>query len=104
MEERGKFERETLSNYGGTRNQSSHRVSGDGMNELIVVTIIAAVEGKVTPAPLNDVQGLKENLSLLGSVPADRLLALEVLWTPQDENDYFTRDELVADYPDLNML
>ena len=104
MAERGKFERETLSNFGGRTNRSVHKASGDGMNELIVVTVIAAIDGKVTPAPVNDVQGLKENLTLLGSVPADRLLALEVLWTPQDENDYFTKDELVTDYPTLNML
>ena len=104
MKERGKFERETLSNYGGNRNRAMHRASGDGGNELIVVTVIAAIDGKLEPAQVNDLQGLKENLSLLGSVPADRLLALEVLWTPQDENDYFTKDELVTDYPTLNML
>jgi uncharacterized membrane protein len=104
MAERGKFERETLSNYGGRTTRSVHKASGDGASELIVVTVIAAIDGKVTPAPVNDQQGLKETLGVLGSVPADRLLALEVLWTPQDEDDYYTKDELVTDYPTLNML
>lgn len=45
MEERGKFEQETLSNYGGRKSSSVKRVTGDGMNELIVITIIAAVDG-----------------------------------------------------------
>lgn len=45
MEERGKFEQETLSNYGGRKSSTVKRVTGDGMNELIVITIIAAVDG-----------------------------------------------------------
>ena len=102
--ERGKFERETLSNFGGRTSRSVGKVTGDGQNELIVVTVIAAIDGKVQPADLHDQQSLKENLDLLGSVPTDNLLALEVLWTPQDDNDYFTKDELVSDYPTLNVL
>ena len=31
-------------------------------------------------------------------------LAVEVLWTPQDENDYYTRDEVFSDFPTLNNL
>jgi uncharacterized membrane protein len=104
MNERSKFKRETLSNVGGRTSRSVANVTGDGVNELIVVTVIAAIDGKVQPAQVYDQEGLKENLNLLGSVPKDNLLALEVLWTPQDENDYFTKEELVTDYPTLNML
>lgn len=104
MNERSKFKRETLSNVGGRTYRSVANVQGDGINELIVVTLIAAIDGKVQPAPVYDQEGLKENLNLLGSVPKDNLLALEVMWTPQDENDYYTKEELVTDYPTLNML
>jgi len=45
MEERGKFESETLSNFGGRTSQTLHKSRGDGLNELIVVTIIAAIDG-----------------------------------------------------------
>lgn len=45
MDERGKFESETFSNFGGRRSSSVHRAGGDGLNELIVVTIIAAIDG-----------------------------------------------------------
>eukprot|EP00892_Ulva_mutabilis_P004561 jgi/Ulvmu1/2477/UM137_0002.1 len=104
LEERGKFQNETLSNVGGRTTRNVAKVSGDGLNELIVVTVLAAVDGKVYPTDINSQDDLKSNLELLGSVPSDRLLALEVLWTPQDENDYFTKQELVTDYPTLNML
>ena len=33
-----------------------------------------------------------------------QVLAVEVLWTPQEEGDTFTRDELMTDYPKLNTL
>lgn len=33
-----------------------------------------------------------------------QILAVEVMWTPQDENDTYTRDELFLDYPTLNTL
>lgn len=104
LEERGKFQSETLSNVGGRTTRNVAKVSGDGLNELIVVTVLAAVDGKVATTDMNSQEDLKSNLELLGSVPSDRLLALEVLWTPQDENDYFTKQELVTDYPTLNML
>lgn len=104
LEERGKFQSETLSNVGGRTTRNVAKVSGDGINELIVVTVIAAIDGKVSTTDIFDQDDLKSNLELLGSVPSDRLLALEVLWTPQDENDYFTKQELVTDYPTMNML
>ena len=33
-----------------------------------------------------------------------QILAVEVMWTPQDEKDSYTRDELFLDYPTLNTL
>ncbi len=35
---------------------------------------------------------------------AVQLMAVEVLWTPQDDNDFYTRDEIFQDYPKLNSL
>ena len=40
----------------------------------------------------------------LGSVRADDLLAVEVLWTPEEEGDFFTQRDLAMDYPLLNTL
>lgn len=33
-----------------------------------------------------------------------QVLAAEVMWTPQDEEDVYTRDEMTADYPQLYLL
>jgi uncharacterized membrane protein len=68
---------------------------------LIISSVCA---GKLEPQDISDGESLKANMNLLGSIPRDRLLALEVLWTPQDEGDYFTKEELITDYPTLNTL
>lgn len=60
--------------------------------------------GKVEPLDINSVDDLKTDLNLLGSIPSNKLLALEVLWTPQDDNDFFTRDQLIEDYPLMNSI
>ncbi len=31
-------------------------------------------------------------------------MAMELLWTPQDESDSYTKDEIFMDYPELNTL
>lgn len=34
----------------------------------------------------------------------DCLLSAEILWTPEEEGDYLTEQEVYADYPDLYPL
>jgi uncharacterized membrane protein len=49
-------------------------------------------------------QDLQESLSLLGSMPPDALVAVELLWTPQESGDSYSKDELLRDYPKLANL
>ena len=44
------------------------------------------------------------HILLIHNVCIVQVLACEVLWTPQDENDYYTRDDIIHDYPTLNNL
>ncbi|GFH18747.1 uncharacterized protein HaLaN_15601, partial [Haematococcus lacustris] len=44
------------------------------------------------------------SLKMLGGVRVDDLLAYEMMWTPQDDGDAYSKDELLADYPTLAML
>ena len=37
-------------------------------------------------------------------VPGLQVMAVEVLWTPEDEDDTYSRDEMLLDYPSLNNL
>ena len=53
---------------------------------------------------VNDAGSLRDALQKLGGVRRDGLLAVEVLWTPQEDGDTFTQEELARDYPVLNRL
>ncbi|KAK7337887.1 hypothetical protein VNO77_18476 [Canavalia gladiata] len=105
IEERGKFDEETLVNVNNIKRQStrSQRASGFS-NEYIVITILAAAEGEHKLPSINGSGDLKEALQKLGSIPSRKLLAVEVLWTPQNESDTLSERELLEDYPLLRPL
>ncbi|CAN8253837.1 unnamed protein product [Cochlearia groenlandica] len=105
IEERGKFDEETLVNVNSIKRQSSKiRTSSGFNNEYIVVTILVAAEGKLKLQPINGTIDLKEALLKLGSIPRNKIMAVEVLWTPQNEKDALSERELLEDYPLLRPL
>ncbi|CAI0432405.1 unnamed protein product [Linum tenue] len=105
IEERGKFDEETLVNVNSIKRQStkSQRASGFS-NEYIVITILVAAEGVHKLPAINSVGDLKEALQKLGAIPSRSILAAEVLWTPQNENDALSERELLQDYSLLRPL
>ncbi|XP_057439458.1 uncharacterized protein LOC130731248 [Lotus japonicus] len=105
IEERGKFDEETLVNVNNIKRQSTRSQRANGFsNEYIVITILAAAEGEHKLPSINGSGNLKDALQKLGSIPSSRLLAVEVLWTPQNENDTLSERELLEDYPLLRPL
>lgn len=116
LAERSKFSRETLSNVNNQlrqapvdalltgQNEGGVLANSEGPGEYIVVTILAATQGDLKLPAINSTEDLRQALGKLGSVSSDRLLALEVLWTPQAENEVLTREDLLVEYPGLKMI
>jgi uncharacterized membrane protein len=113
LTERSKFSDETLSNFNNQLRQADRRpVLGgddadlvpDAAGEYILVTIIAAALGKLNLPTVNDATDLKTALQSLGGIGGDRLLAIEVLWTPQQEGDTLTSNDIISEYPDLKLV
>lgn len=105
MDERSKLGGETLVNSGGVKKTAARGgPASDMTNEYIVVTVIVAAEGNVKLPQINNLEDLKTALKRLGSVRADGIQAVEVLWTPQQDGDTLTQQELLRDYPLLNNL
>ncbi|KAF8088720.1 hypothetical protein N665_0532s0079 [Sinapis alba] len=105
IEERGKFDEETLVNVNSIKRQSSKIRTASGFsNEYIVVTILVAAEGIHKLQPINGTVDLKEALQKIGSIPRNKIMAVEVLWTPQNEKDTLSERELLEDYPLLRPL
>ncbi|CAH9113414.1 unnamed protein product [Cuscuta epithymum] len=105
IEERGKFDEETLVNVNKIKRKSSTSKSASAFsNEYIVVTILVAAKGSYKLPSVNGSGDLKEALHKIASIPSSRTLAVEVLWTPQNENDTLSERELLEDYPLLRPL
>lgn len=114
LAERSKLSAETLSNFD---NLLKHGESGQALpaagdlatldkdpGEYIVVTMLVAAQGKLQLPSINSSQDLRQAISQIGSVSSDKLLALEVLWTPQASGDTLSSDDVVAQYPDLKLV
>jgi uncharacterized membrane protein len=104
IKERSKFSAETLSNVGGyVQRRSPVPVDGDEEpTAYIVVTFLVAT---ANDQPLFDkiysAEDLQQVLTKLASIGSDYLFVFELLWSPQEETDSLTYDELVTEYSEL---
>lgn len=114
LAERSKFTAETLSNVNNQLRDSASQTSlpADGgqmvateePGEYIVVTLVVGTQGKLELPTINSSDDLRQALRQMGSISSDRLLAVEILWTPQAEGDTLTSDDIMAEYPDLKLV
>lgn len=116
--ERSKFSEETLTNVNNqlkapatnkglpsnTEIDNPTSLISQGPGEYIVVTLLAATLGKNEMSSINNSDDLRQALRQFGSIPSDKLLAFEILWTPQAEGDTLTSDDLLAEYADLKLI
>jgi uncharacterized membrane protein len=79
-------------------------VATEAPSEYIIVTILVGTEGKLELPTINSSDDLRQALRQIGGISSDRLLAVEILWTPQAEGDTLTSDDLMAEYPDLKLV
>jgi uncharacterized membrane protein len=113
MKERLKFEVETQSNIQGKKTSRAWEKPNkdwktDGsytdMNELIVVTLMVAMEEDIKLPRITSTEDMKVALNRLGSVRASSILAVELFWTPQDPDDTYSKEELITEYPDMTLI
>jgi uncharacterized membrane protein len=106
-QERAKLSEELTVNIDGGRRQAARRDSAlsSEVGQYLVVTLIVATsypafEAYQTPS-LKDIE---DTLERLGTLLTSDLLALEVIWSPENPEDTLTEDELIAEYPELSVL
>jgi uncharacterized membrane protein len=74
------------------------------VGEYIVVTIVTASEGKLDLPKLNSDAELRQALNQFGAISSDKLMAVEVLWQPQAEEDTLSASELLVNFPTLKRI
>lgn len=111
IRERSKFERESISKFGGVdyAERGTRRIT-DGFNPqatAAVVTLLISIDGDSTKLPrINSIGDLEKALTRIATdVKVDDCLrSAEVLWTPEDPNDVLTERDVTADYPKLRTI
>ncbi|MGK7928029.1 MAG: DUF1517 domain-containing protein [Spirulina sp.] len=114
LSERSKFTAETLSNVDRQVQSSDIKLPSAAedlaqqiraeVGEYIIVTLLVGAEGKLELPKINNSEDLTQSLRAIGGIGSDRLLALEILWTPQAEGDTLSTDDILAEYPDLKLV
>lgn len=106
---RSRFSAETLSNVNNqiTQAEPQAMLPGDGdqaPGEYILATVVVATQGKLDLPNVYSSTDLRQALNQIGAVSSENLLAVEVLWTPQQSGETLSADELVAQYPELKLI
>lgn len=116
LTERSKFTDETLTNVdsvvsddsqkalGGTTEEGAIQLKEGDSGEYIVATVIVGATGNLDLPEVNGEQDLRQALQQIGSLGSDRLLAVEILWTPQADGDTLSSDDILAYYPNLKLV
>ena len=105
MTERSKLSGEITTNVSGSRGAAAAAAGdADATSDYIAVTVLVASRSRLTLKPVNGSEDLREVLRVVGSVPSDQLLALEVIWQPEGVGEVLSADELITAYPDLKHL
>jgi uncharacterized membrane protein len=106
MTERSKLSGEITTNVSGAvgRGASGSAGDADATSDYIAVTLLVASRSRIALKPVNGSEELREALRVIGSVPSDQLLALEVIWQPEGAGEVLSADELITAYPDLKHL
>lgn len=102
MEERSKVSEEVLSNVGGKVSKSTHSGKTPATsNEYILVSLLVATDSPLNVEAVSSIDGLRKSLVALGSILPEHLMALEIIWQPEGDNEVLTKEELLSLYPDL---
>ncbi|MEG4458395.1 DUF1517 domain-containing protein [Microcoleus sp. N9_A1] len=102
IQERSKLSVETLSIVNGDIRQESVSDGNREPGEYIVVTfLIGTDDTKSLFGDIRDVGELKAALERAAATPAESLLVFELIWSPQQESDSLTGDDLLGSYADL---
>ena len=106
---RSRFSAETLSNVNNQITQAAPQARlTDGADqvpgEYILATVVVATQGKLDLPTIYSSADLRQALSQIGAVSSENLLAVEVLWTPQQSGETLSADELVVQYPELKLI
>ena len=106
-QERVKLSEELTTNIEGVRRHTPRRETpkADEVGQYLVVTLIVATGyPEFTAFQTPSLTDMEDTLQRLGTLLSADILALEVIWSPENPDDALTEDELLTEYPELSGL
>lgn len=118
LSERSKFTVETLSNVNNQKlapvadstivpadeTKALSEFVSQPISEYIVVTLVVGTIGVLQLPKITTLEAMRQVLSRLGSLSGEQLLAVEILWAPQADDDGLDADDMMTNYPELQLL
>ena len=117
IHQRSKFERETLSKYGGVdysdaETESTHQSLDEYSPKatIAIVTIVLMIDGDSTCKKLaSTVNSIRDVEGALSCIAADAkvdncLRGSEILWSPEERDETLTMRDVLADYDTLRSI
>ena len=110
IQQRSKFQRETVSNYGGVDYSAGEMKRANEYSPkatVAVVTLVMLIDGDSTSKTLskrvNSIRDVEQALSRIAAdSKADNCLrGAEILWTPEERDETLTMRDALADYSSL---
>ncbi|KIY95914.1 hypothetical protein MNEG_12047 [Monoraphidium neglectum] len=72
-----------------------------GPQEMVVVTLVVTARGVLDVPPVTNWPTLRKALQQVCGVSRSSIMAIELLWAPNNPQDFLSADDVRADYPDL---
>ncbi|XVF63117.1 hypothetical protein PTKIN_Ptkin09bG0063100 [Pterospermum kingtungense] len=105
QDEQLKFEVESLVNINNNKRQREIVPKADKVNkDCIVVTVLVAAQGTHNLPTIRTIEDVEKALQSLTKIYSSQIKAVEVLWSPQDETDSLSVEELLENYPELQKI
>jgi len=104
--ERQKFATETLVNVGGKirHRQIAPPLEADMAEYIVVTLLVGTADDQPLFSEIRTEEDLKAALNRIAAISPDYLMIFELLWTPAEDSDSLTYDQLLANYADMRQL
>lgn len=104
-EERMKLSKEVTFGVEESRGRGGTEGAERPVGGYLVVTVIVAVALPVFETIAHPTEAdITRILAKMGGLPARQLLGMEVIWTPEAQDEALTEEELLLEYPELQPL
>jgi uncharacterized membrane protein len=103
---RQRFPVEVIRNaYGQTTRQPAPKLAPSTEPGVVIVTLVLATRARLAPIGLPlDRAAVRAAIAQAGKTTAENLVAMEVIWSPAEENDRVSVTKLEQKHPELERL